>query len=264
MIPYPVIERVFRISFGNSQGSCFAIEYDDRQYLITAAHCVKGIRDTDEIQIWRAKEWTPLKVGVVGIDYGKDIAVLAASEQMCFAYGVQLGLRGLCLGQDVFFVGFPFGLSVPSLVPAGAVDNKYPIPIVKKATVAALPMNATPADVVLDGINNRGFSGGPVIFQMRGDTTIENGIVLRRYRVAGIVSGYIMTDEPVQMEGKSLKPTVAENTGLIKVVNISRAMRMIVEKPIGAAISKADSPYAKEDGLRKHRYSEPAPNHWFE
>lgn len=86
---------------------------------------------------------------------------------------VQLGMGGLIVSQDAYFLGFPYGLSTGS----GEINNKYPFPFVKKCIVSAVN-NQT---IFLDGHNNRGFSGGPLV-------TVDNKNVVT---IIGVVSGYL-------------------------------------------------------------------------
>jgi hypothetical protein len=79
--------------------------------------------------------------------------------------------------------------------------------------------------IVLDGHNNPGFSGGPVVFSpLKGDT---------HFRVAGVISGFEAVKN--QIHGPSGESPLYswDNTGLIKAYSIQRAIELIHANPIG-------------------------------
>ncbi len=247
MITYAVMERVFRLGFKTAQGTTFAIESGGRQYLVTAAHNIEGIKDSDEIQIWRNGSWNSLTVNVCGIDYGNDIAVLAPPTQLCHAYGVATGVKGISPGHELYFLGFPFGLHTQSVVPSGLPNLRYPLPYVKRSILSAMPNEEIRSDFILDGYNNEGFSGGPVVYQLPSDTRIYNNVIYRDFRIAAVVSGFIMEDQPVEIDGRPLKATVKANSGLIRCTSITRALDMIKAKPVGAQTSTSEGPFQHHD-----------------
>jgi hypothetical protein len=51
MITSNVIQRVFHLKFGTGTGTCFAIDFEGRQYLVTAKHVVYGLIDKQEVEI---------------------------------------------------------------------------------------------------------------------------------------------------------------------------------------------------------------------
>ena len=66
-------------------------------------------------------------------------------------------------GQDVYFLGFPYGLHGDM----SALSNDLPFPFVKKGIIS-LFHNDGVNRIYLDGHNNPGFSGGPVVFMPAG------------------------------------------------------------------------------------------------
>lgn len=52
MITTNVLQRTFRIKYGENTGTCFTIDVDDRQYIATARHVVDGIQRKDTIEIF--------------------------------------------------------------------------------------------------------------------------------------------------------------------------------------------------------------------
>jgi len=128
-------------------------------------------------------------------------------------------MEGLIYGQDVFFLGFPYDLLGRIILGS----EGYPLPFVKKATVSLFDSRV----IYLDGHNNSGFSGGPVVFPQTGKN---------EYRVAGVVSGYVERPEPV-FDGEHKTPLVYQyNTGIIVAHNIKAALDLITLNPIGCAL----------------------------
>ena len=75
--------------------------------------------------------------------------------------------------------------------------------------------------ILLDGINNHGFSGGPVVAPdvFNADHALK---------LVGVISGYKYENEPVTVNGQTA-PNVSgsANSGIILVVPISRAIDLI-------------------------------------
>ena len=78
MIPTNVLQRTFRVGYGSGSGTCFTIDHDGKQYIVTAKHVVSGIKPTDSVTIYHEKQWKNLQCGLVGLAPGDvDIVVLA-------------------------------------------------------------------------------------------------------------------------------------------------------------------------------------------
>jgi len=218
MITANVIHRVFRIRFGKSEGTAFTIEVGQREYLVTARHMVEPIQDSAEIEVFSNGIWTPLRVNLVGhAPDDADVSVVAASRQLTpLNLPMEATHEGLTYGQDVYFLGFPYGfLGKYILGPEG-----YPLPFVKKATLSLFDGKV----FFLDGHNNPGFSGGPVVFAKP---------FTHEYKVAAVISGYRAVQEPVYAGSQPSNLMYLDNTGIIVSHTIYAAMEMIRANPIG-------------------------------
>ena len=214
-----VLQRVFRIAHENKAGTCFTIDVEGRQYLITAKHLVQSIQKPYVVQIYRDDEWKDLHVDLVG--HGAkcvDLTVLAAGWQISPPHPLEPTIAGLGLGQDVLFLGFPYGIASDS----GNINNRFPFPLVKKGIVSALFQDDA-NDLLLDGHNNPGFSGGPVVYE---DT--EGAL-----KVAGVVSGYLSKPEPVYDKQGATVLQHNYNTGIVRVTSIMHAVDLIHANPVG-------------------------------
>ena len=214
-----VLQRVFHISHENKAGTCFTIDVEGRQYLITAKHLVQSIQKPCAVQMYHDGEWKGLQVDLVG--HGAkcvDLTVLASEMQISPTHPLEPTAEGLILGQDVLFLGFPYGITSDS----GNNNNRFPFPLVKKGIISALPQGNV-SDLFLDGHNNPGFSGGPVVYE----------VVKGTLNVAGVVSGYLSKLEPVYDEHGATALQHDYNTGIVRVTSIMHAVNLIRANPVG-------------------------------
>ena len=233
-IPFGILNRVFPIQFGPNVGTSFAIDVDGRQYLITARHLMPDISDGDEIRIFKGGIWRSIKVRpIFAKNPATDIVALAPERPIVPALDILLGIGEAIVGQDVYFLGYPFGLASKS-------KNQH-IAFVKKAIFSAIDSTADGGPIVyLDGHNNKGFSGGPIIFSNRSQD--------RRLQIAAVVSGY--RNQPTEVEevevsdqesptGQVRKKTirfVRENTGIVIAFSLGAIEKAIRQNPIGPKV----------------------------
>jgi S1-C subfamily serine protease len=201
-----------------SYGSAFVIDIDNSEYIVTAKHLLPEEAPLKSIQIREYSTWATYPATEVGRARGEtDIAVLKIEKRLVNGYlPVTPSITGLCLGQDVLFVGFPYKLEGD----VGHLENGRPLGYVKKGTVSVLDSNNQPA-LVLDATNNVGFSGGPVVF-------IPPGGDPKDMRLAAIVSKFRIEELPViSPDGNDTGQTVYSNSGFLYAYNISHAVRII-------------------------------------
>ncbi len=226
MVPANALQRTFRLSYGGSCGTCFTVDVDNRQYVITARHVLPGIAGNVSVNIWHERAWKPLQCDVVGIAPGSiDIVVLAPPFPISPSLRLTPGTDEMYLSQDAYFLGFPFGLHSE----VGAINSDLPIPLVKKACVSMFSFaTGTEKYILLDGHNNPGFSGGPVIYTRPGD--------IHDVRVAGVISSYRFEWDKVYLGGKETPLSIQYNTGIIVAYSIAHALELIIANPIGAPL----------------------------
>ena len=226
MIVREIIQQVFCLQSMFGSGTGFTVRVDGRQYLVTARHVLDGegeasIPQRATIEFFHAGHWRTVPYELVcSTADPEDIAVLALPQLLANFPDIELGTKGLVYGQEVYFLGFPFGWQGD-----GAVNNEYPLPYVKRAIVSMLDFPPSPM-LVLDGINNVGFSGGPVAFKN------QTG----HWQIAAVVSGFNSVREAV-FEGRTNIPasyTVEQNTGLIDATPLDSVLDLIRANPIGA------------------------------
>ena len=214
-----ILQRTFHIRYENSSATCFSVDVDDGRYLVTARHVIGSIHDCGVVEISHNGCWKHVEVELVGHAKG-DVDVSALAPQTLFgaSHPLVTTTANLVLAEDVYFLGFPYGLSFD----VGEINAGYPMPLVKKATVSALGIGDGP--MLLDGHNNPGFSGGPVA--CRGSA--------KEQIVVGVVSGYRYDRQDVLDGADNRGPyTYDTNTGIVVAYDIRHVLRLIVDNQIG-------------------------------
>ena len=231
MITTNVIQRTFHIRYGSITGTAFAIDRDNKQYLITARHVVKNITSGSSVAIFHERQWQNTSIQVVGIGAGEtDVAVLACPVRLAPPYPLEASSKGLVYGQPVYFLGFPFGWDGGR----ETINRDFPIPFVKAGVVSSMAYGE-PSRIYVDGHNNKGFSGGPLVF-------LPNSRLASEFRVAGVVANYpTPIVEPVvdsrgdPILGSDNQPIAyfQENQGFVVAFEIRHVTDLIDANPIG-------------------------------
>jgi len=229
MVTANVLQRTFQIKVNDAMGTCFALDMEGRQYLITARHLVRSLAQNAQVSIYHEKKWKTLSVNVVG--HGQnliDVSVLSPSSQLVSKdLPLPATWKKIVWGQDVYFLGFPYGLHSD----VGVLNRDFPLPLIKKGTLSAIIAGDSGDDIFLiDGHVNPGFSGGPVVFS-------EIGGPSDKLIVAGVVSAHRMEPSPVILDGKETGLKVYEDTGIMISYHIRFALGLISANPIGLPIS---------------------------
>lgn len=250
------LKRVLEIKVGDHTGTAFTIEVDGRQYLVTAKHLVASLEAQDTINVRTDEGWKKAKVKVYLYEDPIDVAVLIAEGQLtASSVSVELTTAGVRFGQEALFLGFPYD---QFYTPGGAYNEHHPLPFIKRATMSSIVPEGTGSVLYLDGYNNPGFSGGPIVYR----DLSRNDYV---FKVAGVVTGFFPELRPV-MNPVELKPEedlknvepwrvitmddgkkyrledtkqkVATNTGIVKGYNISFALELIKKHPDGPKVAQ--------------------------
>ena len=221
MITANVIYRVFRIKVGLETGTAFTIEEDGKEYLVTARHIAHSLQGKCQVEAFKDGGWVPLVLTTVGhAPEEVDISVLAPAERLTPTRPLPLpaSSKGLTYGQEAYFLAFPYGISDKFLVETG-----HPLPFVKRVTVSTL----FGKPYLLDGHNNPGFSGGPVVFCPPGR---------KEFQVAAVVSGYRWASAPIRdQENRDTEFHLRENTGIVVAYDVNEAIALIRANPTGLA-----------------------------
>ena len=239
---------VYLIIYHENFGTSFTLDYKGRQYLITARHVVDGIKEFDSIQVFLRGELKTYSVNsIVCSDPSIDITILALNQLLVSYPGVN-GLHvtdgHFSLIQDVYYMGFPYGMH-------GMTNAKLDMyfPIIKRGLLSSIG-GLTPSDkiYVIDGFNNEGFSGGPILLYNSEVKEYQVGAVIQSYRyqidtVYDNLQEYNRLDSLFRVHAIKDKPVmhptdqyVLSNTGIFFGSSLGYAIKEIVKKPIGFKI----------------------------
>jgi len=176
-----VLYRVLKIRTATATGSAFTIEVDGKQYLITARHLLNGFGNEGDIELWTEGRWSKVRARAIYPSSAVvDAAALDLGRPVTVSFPLEPSSGGLTLGQQVYFLGYPYGLGTSTSAPAPPGFGE--LPFLKSGIVSALDDRDPEASILyLDGQNNPGFSGGPIVFWHAPS---------RSFRVAGVVRGY--------------------------------------------------------------------------
>ena len=221
-----ILLRVFLVKYQNNAGSAFTIEYDNKQYLISAAHIFQGISQNSSIEIFHDSKWKILNVRRIGIVQDSvDIIVFSANFQLSPVYDMPASLTHIIIGQDIYFLGFPFGITTNMQT----LNKYFPLPLVKKGILSGFFQKGkgTVTMMYFDAINNAGFSGGPIIFYDKID---------KKLKIAGVVSAYVNQFDKVILQGQETQLQALTNSGFLIGYSIEHALEQIRKDPNGCLI----------------------------
>jgi hypothetical protein len=157
-----------------------------------------------------------------------DIAVLAPSVRVSTLLELPASIGGTVMGQDAFFLGFP---SLLGTVDQSGPNRGYPIPFIRHGVISAKSQDRFGNIVLyLDGHNNPGFSGGPVIFRNQ---------KYDRFHVAGVVTGFKV--EKLHELDSNRMPREIDiwgNSGIVRAIEISAVIKAIERNPIGVQLTR--------------------------
>jgi hypothetical protein len=218
MISSNVLYRVLCFRYGNSMGTCFTIDIDNKQYVVTAKHIVNGLAGNGIIELLHDNTWKACNCKLIGHSVDADVSVLAFIDTTIEGQYLEATARNMAYGQDLYFLGFPYGFKFDV---DQATNRGFPFPLVKKGIASTLSTTAQPQHFLIDGHNNSGFSGGPVVFRPFGTGD---------FQVGGIISGYYP-----EQDNNGL-PIANTNSGIIMVYDINNAIELIRANPNGTDI----------------------------
>jgi S1-C subfamily serine protease len=219
-LPGEILGRTHMIKVGDTQGTGFGVEYKGKLYFVTARHVVAGLPPADAvIEVMKAGRWT--KVHTIKTLFPRssdvDIAVFETDEKIPVPYEILMatGSDGATLGQQVWFLGYPWGLG-------SHATNGSEIPFIKRGTMSAIDGSNPQAPVIyIDGFNNPGFSGGPIVYW---------DFKAHAYRVLGVVQGYKEEAAKMMVNGRLADTKLLVNSGILIGYSIRHVMEAIEGK----------------------------------
>jgi hypothetical protein len=241
--------RTFMVK-GKEIGTIFSIDIDEREYWITAKHLLTGAKHppfgtvdakTATLGILSQnesnKEWNAVSFRVIDPGKDVDIIVLAPETSLLGKNTIEtakVSSAGTMFGGECEFVGFPFGSAWTTKFEKSEMIR---MPFVKHCTISG-EIRSPQVIWILDGINNEGFSGGPVVV----DTGPQQHII-------GVISGF--QREPIEVvplpdsaspqsggandssAQRRPKEAALANTGFFFAYDMTCAIEAIKKNPIG-------------------------------
>lgn len=175
------LQRVFLVRYIDSIGTTFLIEHNSKNYFVTAKHLLKhpSFGQQITIEIYKESQWFKMS-GIVYTDTltNVDIAVIEPSNFKNVYSAFKIESTNLALGDEGYFLGFPYGFST---LDKSNLNDGFPFPLIKQAVLSGIYPENGITYLLLDGHNNPGFSGGPVLFL---------DPARKSYHLAGIVTSY--------------------------------------------------------------------------
>lgn len=172
-----VLLRTSMVRSDKDAGTIFSIDVEEREYWITAKHILTGAKHPPHgtvdaktatlkilSQVGDSENWIPETFNVIDPGKDVDIVVLAPPKALLDEKSIQsakVGSANVTFGGECEFVGYPFGSAWTAKFEKGEMIH---MPFIKRCTVSG-QITSPQIIWVLDGINNEGFSGGPVVFQ---------------------------------------------------------------------------------------------------
>jgi hypothetical protein len=215
-IPEPLLHcyaRTLRIVTSKGYSSSFVMNHKGRQWLVTASHVVDELGDNDVIEVHGQDGEKHSGLERLPRISAADVAVFRLwTEDADFGPPLEpYGADGVFATQDAYFLGFPdlggdgFGLTYADSTP-----------FIKKASVSGQADYYGIKVWLLDGMNNHGFSGGPLIIHEQEP---------EGYRVFAVLCCYVPAKLPVSPEGSGF--FVETNAGLVIGFDIRHAVEAI-------------------------------------
>ena len=209
-----VISYVLHVRInGEKTGSAFLYPYRGKSFLVTARHVLLG-EEIEKFDLFQKGSWIDVTadigfaifpdneevdIGAVRVPDAIDIDKMA--EVITFGEGVTF------LGDDAYFIGYPYGLSYSHEVDTDDGRMLATFPLIKKACVSGAHMDSTGTNIgfFLDGHNNPGFSGGPCIAKKHEQSE-------DRWNIFGVMTSYYPELRQFDVNGKP--KTILENSGI--------------------------------------------------
>lgn len=250
-----ILFKTLMIKSKTEAGTMFSVQVDGREYWLTAKHILTGRKSgpAGEVKestvtldvldpIGEAIKWNTDKFAV--IDLGKDIDIVVlvpkTKLQEIGIPSLKISSGGFGIGQECSFLGYPFANTWTATFNNSA---QYKMPFIKSCHISGM-IRQPAAVLVLDGINNPGFSGGPVLFHTGADQVVL-GVISSYEAVAGEVHSIQVPDLTTATQapgsntthGTKKKDVVDLNTGIIFAFMADSAVEAIRKNPIGRLIA---------------------------
>lgn len=242
-----IAQRLLKVRCAPYQGTAFTIEYEERQYVVTAAHVVIE-RAAAPFQCWRNGGWVDLAVTGwwVPSDAQIDVAVGALRYPASQPLYCPLTGTGISVGQDVSFAGFPHGMSGDEHdLLAGR-----PTGVVRRGILAALKRERF--QLWIDAGACVGFSGAPILWSPAFPISKNDAHV--DVRIAGILAEEHRMPSPLRAGDKESALTLDIPLGIARAFDIVHAVTGAAALGNGAHVGPKPTEFERLAYEPKHRH----------
>ena len=222
-VPSEILMRTWLIKndAANKYGTGFVVEHKGLAYLVTARHMVEGLPTVKaSIDVWQDNTWKTVKTvkTLLPKSDAVDIAIFKLDEKIAKPYEVSTidTGGGMSFGQRVWFLGYPYRIGTQF-----SVDTKWSggSPFIKGGVMSAIDAHDKNAIVMyIDGFNNPGFSGGPIVCW---------DFSLKKYEIIGVVQGYRPESAKIEVNGQPVDTQLMVNSGILiaySIVHVNEAI----------------------------------------
>ena len=210
-VPTEILNRTICIGNGPQQATGFFIDHRGKLYLVTARHFATGLPDTNATIKWRKSgSWFDLKTVRTIYPSSSDVDIAIFEITLSAKSG------NLTMGQQVYFLGFPWGIGSKFGTKSVIMTEA---PFIKRGTMSAVDGSDPNAVVMyIDGFNNPGFSGGPLVYWDFND---------RKCRIFGVVKGYRKDRAKITVNGEDIETNILVNSGILIGYSISHVIETL-------------------------------------
>jgi hypothetical protein len=253
-----ILFRTLMVRTATEQASMFSVDVDGREYWITVKHLLTGAKHMPVGSVAAKRvslfvldpssadqRWIPNNFSV--LDPGKDIDIVVLAPEHSIRptklNSLPISAEGAPIGGECEFLGFPFAGAWMANLKDGGV---YRMPFIKHCYLSG-QINEPQRIWVLDGVNNEGFSGGPVVIFTGAEQKILGVVSGFRTETSDVVSVPIQQQPTTSQNGKQSganrpvksKNVVNMNAGLIFAFDASYALEAIKKNPIGPVVEQS-------------------------
>lgn len=210
-----IVRNVLNIRFKDHAQTGFLYKAkNNKTYLITAKHLfiekIKSksdkkekdtllVNDKDTFSLFVKYDniWKELPSCIFYVHDNEkvDIAVIEIMGMQIPSNSFNLGNSQPILGQDCFFMGYPLGYAMP-------FNKELPIPLIKKGVFSGIFSTNGGIQILLDGNNTFGLSGGPACFY-----DYEKD----KWTIFAVISGYIIQHNEFTEENSGIVLAYSSN-----------------------------------------------------
>jgi len=201
-------ERVLEIETALGRGTAFTITEGGTQYVVTAKHLLPPGDPEPRVALSNRhileQFGAPLQhdCKLLSVEPSRaDVAVAPLTAPITADLPLIASTHGMAFSQTIWFLGFPYGIGMQMALATPTSRLAF----VKRGIISASEWVDDVHVLYLDGLNNPGFSGGPVVGYHHATGAMH---------VFGVVSGYRTEQQPVYV-GTHEIGTAQANTGIV-------------------------------------------------